>query len=122
MIYHITSRAAWDEARAQNEYSAPSLENEGFIHCSKREQALDVANDIYRGGADLVLLCIDEINLRAELRWEAPAHPKPRDGAGARDDTLFPHLYGVLNLDAVVAVFDFNQSESGFTLPPDLPC
>ncbi len=121
MIYHITSRAAWDEARAQNEYSAPSLENEGFIHCSKREQALDVANDIYRGGADLVLLCIDEINLRAELRWEAPAHPKPRDGVGARDDSVFPHLYGVLNLDAVVAVFDFNQSESGFTLPPDLP-
>lgn len=121
MIYHITDRAAWAEARERGQYSAPSLENEGFIHCSKREQVLDVANDFYREQADLVLLCIDKIELRAELRWEGPAHPKPHDGAGTRDDSLFPHLYGVLNLDAVVAVFDFNQSESGFTLPPNLP-
>ena len=122
MIYHITSRAAWDDARERSEYSAPSLENEGFIHCSTREQVLGVADDFYRGGADLVLLCLDETKLRADLRWEAPAHPKPHVGASARDGSLFPHLYGVLNLDAVVAVFDFNPSESGFTLPPDLPC
>ena len=122
MIYHITSRSAWAEAKKPGQYSAPSLENEGFIHCSKREQALGVANDFYRGRADLVLLCIAEINLRAELRWEAPAHPKPRDGASVRDDSLFPHLYGPLNLDAVIAVVDFNETESGFALPPDLPC
>ena len=121
MIYHITSRSAWAEARRHGEYRAPSLKSEGFIHCSTRKQALDVANDFYRGQSDLLLLCIDEGRLRAELRWEAPAHPKPLKDSGASGDSLFPHLYGILNLDAVVAAHEFNEGASGFALPPDLP-
>lgn len=120
MIYHITERAAWDDARARGEYSAPSLESEGFIHCSTRDQVLDVANDFYRGEADLLILCIDELRLRAELRWEAPAHPKPSEVRRVNSDGLFPHLYGVLNLDAVVAVHDFRETETGFALPANL--
>jgi len=82
---------------------------------------LGVANDFYRGQSDLLLLCIDEGRLRAELRWEVPAHPKASLAEQAADGSLFPHLYGVLNLDAVVGAIDFNETESGFALPPDLP-
>ena len=120
MIYHITDRAAWDDARARGEYSAPSLASEGFIHCSTHNQVLKVANDFYRGEADLLLLCIDENRLRAELRREAPAHPKPLEINRVKTDRLFPHLYGVLNLDAVVAVYDFRETETGFALPANL--
>ena len=52
MIYHITSRSAWDEAKARGEYRAPSLESEGFIHCSTRNQLLQVANAFYRGRSE----------------------------------------------------------------------
>ena len=121
MIYHITSQAAWAEAQKRTHYSAPSLENEGFIHCSTREQLLSVANALYRGQTDLLLLCIDEDKLCAALRWEAPAHPKAPTAEQAADGSLFPHLYGVLNLDAVAAVFDFDEAESGFAPPPALP-
>lgn len=121
MIYHITSRSAWTAARIHGIYQTPSLESEGFIHCSTREQLLSVADSIFRGQADLLVLCIDESRLRARLRWEAPAHPKSPDADPKYDDLLFPHLYGALNLEAVVEVFDFEETEAGFALPPDLP-
>jgi uncharacterized protein (DUF952 family) len=121
MIYHIASRAAWADAQKRKQYRATSLESEGFIHCSARKQALEVANALYRGQTDLLLLCIDENKLSSELRWEAPAHPKASMAEQAEEGSPFPHLYGVLNLDAVVAVHKLNERASGFVLPPDLP-
>lgn len=121
MIYHITTRKSWDEAQSQGYYRAPSLESEGFIHCSARDQVLAVANDFYRGQTGLLLLCIDENLLGAPLVWEAPAHPKPNQAEQTADDTLFPHIYGVLNLDAVNDVFDYHEAGSGYLLPPGLP-
>ena len=121
MIYHIAQRAAWTEAEARGSYVAPSLASEGFIHCSRRDQILSVANDFYRGARELQLLCIDESKLTAELRWEAPAHPQPASAAATLDKASFPHVYGPLNLEAVVAVFDLVETDDGFTLPGALP-
>ncbi len=121
MIYHISSRAAWQAAQGRGWYSAPSLASEGFIHCSRREQVLAVAEDFYRGAADLLLLCIDEDRLSAELRWEAPAHPRAEGADATTVEALFPHVYGKLNLDAVLEVIEFTESEDGFRLPPGLP-
>ncbi len=121
MIYHISSRGAWQAAQGRGWYSAPSLASEGFIHCSRREQLRMVATDFYRGAADLLLLCIDEDRLRAELRWEAPAHPRSEDAEATRGEALFPHVYGRVNLDAILKVVEFTESEDGFRLPPDLP-
>ena len=121
MIYHITSRALWRRAIEGGGYSPPSLQTEGFIHCSAREQVRAVADSLYRGQADLLLLCIDESKLAADLRWEAPAHPNP---AGARQpevDSAFPHIYGALNLEAVAAALAFHEKAAGFELPPNLP-
>lgn len=122
MIYHICERAAWQAALAAGRYSAASLAAEGFIHCSTREQALAVAEAFYRGKEDLLLLCIDESRLLPPLRWEAPAHPTAGGGAGIEIDAAgrFPHIYGRVNLDAVVAALDFPQA-AGFSLPPGLP-
>lgn len=118
MIYHITTRGEWLAAQAAGEYSAPSLKAEGFIHCSKLNQVLDVANAFYRQLQDVVLLCIDESKLLAELKWEAPVHPKA--SADAPDYPEFPHVYGKINLDAVLKVVDLPQSENGYTLPESL--
>ena len=121
MIYHITEREAWNEAKLHGSYSAPTLATEGFIHCSRRSQVASVANDFYRGQSDLLLLCIDEDRLTAELRWEAPAHPRPESAVETSNEAMFPHLYGPLNLDAVLEVLDLVEADEGFKLPCDLP-
>jgi uncharacterized protein (DUF952 family) len=115
MILHITTRAEWREAQQRGEYRAPSLESEGFIHCSTAKQVVHVANAFYRGKKDLVLLVIDETRVRPEVKREAPAGaPAP----GISQDDQFPHIYGALNLDAVVQVADFEAGEDGaFQLP-----
>jgi uncharacterized protein (DUF952 family) len=110
MILHITSKQDWSDAQARGEYIAPSLATEGFIHFSTDKQAIHVANAIYRGRNDLVLLVVDESRLKPELKWEAPAGP-PADTISEAD--LFPHLYGPLNLDAVTSVLDFPPEADG---------
>lgn len=116
MIYHLTSPIEWTMAQQQGNYSAPSLDTEGFIHCSTKEQVLMVANNFYTHADKLVLLCIDEEKLDAELKWEAPAHP---DGSetDADDTQQFPHVYGIINLDAVESFFEMPKQDEKYQLP-----
>lgn len=114
-IYHITSRAEWEDAQRRGEYVAPSLTGEGFIHCSTAGQVPHVANAFYRGRTDLVLLVIDETATGSEVRWEPPAGPP---AAGISEADLFPHIYGPINLGAVTRVLDFQPDSAGmFSLP-----
>ncbi|MBA4380387.1 MAG: DUF952 domain-containing protein, partial [Anaerolinea sp.] len=97
-ILHITSRASWLVAQKTGAYTADTLATEGFIHCSTREQVLRVADAFFAGQRGLVLLVVDPRRLRPEVRWE-PGADKPEE--------LFPHVYGAINLEAVVKVLDF---------------
>ena len=101
MIVHICERAAWEEAQTTGEYRPDSLASEGFIHASQPSQVLDVANRFYPGRQDLLLLWINPQRLRPAIRYE------PVDG------DLFPHIYGALNLDAVLAVVAFPPDADG---------
>ncbi len=115
-ILHITSREAWKAAQEQGQYTAPSLAGEGFIHCSTRAQVLPVAEKFYKGQAGLVILVIDSARLSSGLKWELPFDGAPPPGVPASD--AFPHIYGLINLDAVVQVLDFEPASDGtFVLP-----
>ena len=125
-ILHLASNDAWLAAVGPaglwrgkaGVYHADSLSTEGFIHCSKASQIVAVANTFYRGQQGLVLLVIDPSKLEPALKWEPPAEPEPTH---AREGELFPHLYGPLNLDAVVNVIKFEPDADGiFTLPDEL--
>ncbi len=116
MILHITKRKEWLAARQSGEYRVPSLEKEGFIHCSTEHQVVRVANAFYRGQRDLILLVIDETRLKHEVRWEPPAG-MPADDIPETD--RFPHIYGPINTEAVVSVLNFEADSAGmFILPP----
>ncbi len=116
MIYHITSAEQWAAAQAAGVYRAESLLSEGFIHLSQRHQVLGSANRFFQGQAGLELLAIDPAQLTGRLVYEAPVSPESH----AAGET-FPHLYGELNLDAVVQVVSFVADADGrFTLPDDL--
>jgi len=100
-LFHITTVAEWDAARAAGVYRAPSLETEGFIHLSGDHQWLRTASRFFRGRTGLVLLAIRADALTAEVRWEEA------------DGDRFPHLYGALNVDAVVEAHALPVAEDG---------
>ena len=107
MILHLTSSKAWESAQGAGAYRADSLDEAGFIHCSTEAQLLAVANSFYRDLADPVVLCIDPEKLAAPLRWEPPDLSDPH--AGER----FPHVYGPINLDAVVRLAGLERGDDG---------
>ena len=69
-ITHVAERDAWVSAQEGGTYAAPSLEREGFIHCSTPWQVVRVANLIMPGRDDLVLLVIDPSRLESKVIFE----------------------------------------------------
>lgn len=108
-IVHMCPRHAWEAAQMDGEYRADSLASEGFIHCSRPEQIAAAGNRYYAGARDRLLLWIDPQRVQSEIRWE-PSHGE-----------LFPHIYGPLNLDAVLAVRPYPPDEHGVFHTPHLP-
>ncbi|MGE5463010.1 MAG: DUF952 domain-containing protein [Syntrophothermus sp.] len=116
MIYHITSRTAWSQARERGAYRAESLDTEGFIHCSTQEQVVPVAENFYKGLEGMLLLVIEPERLTADVKWEPPAGGTPPPGVP--EDELFPHIYGPINLEAVIRVVDLQSQPDGkYTFP-----
>lgn len=94
-LFHIATLADWEAAQASGAYTTSTLgrtlDEEGFIHASRREQVQPTFARFYRGVREpLVLLTIDTDRL--DVPWR-------EDPVG--DDT-FPHLYGALRPAAVV--------------------
>ncbi len=103
VIYHITTADAWAAAQTAGEYEAPSLADEGFIHCSGDEaQTLRVVQRLYSGATGLQVLDVDVIRLKAEVKRES-----------SRSGEIYPHVYGRINLDAVVRVRDLTLDAEG---------
>lgn len=96
-IFHIATDADWRRTLETGTYTTSTvgrtLDEEGFIHASRRDQVQGVFDRYYAGlGEHLVLLTIDPRRLDAEVRV---------DPVG--DDT-YPHVYGPINRSAVVDV------------------
>ena len=96
MIYHVTNKNEWELALKKGFFDEPSLYTEGFIHNSTESQVNGVLERYYKDQTDLLLLHIDESKLIAELKFElAPSV-----------NELFPHVFGNINLDAIVQITD----------------
>ena len=108
LILHITTAPEWAGAQAAGEYRSPTLETEGFIHCSTPAQVVHVGDWFYRDIPDLVLLCIDPGRLTSTLLWEACTDAFAGE---------FPHVYGPIALAAVLAAVPWSRGESGFEVP-----
>jgi len=108
MIYHILPQSVYTSQDKSQPLRSDTLESEGFMHCTGAPDLLVwVANRFYRQAkGPFVVLCIEEASVAAEVRWEES------------DGTLFPHIYGLLNWDAVEKVIDFPREADGAFLPP----
>ncbi|GAA3361154.1 hypothetical protein GCM10020366_44010 [Saccharopolyspora gregorii] len=100
-LLHLLPLSAFHAAA--DHIGSPSLETDGFVHCSPdMATALAVANALYADADEqLVALELDPRRLSAPVRWEAAA---PHPPAGVAADVLFPHVYGSLERSAVIGL------------------
>lgn len=99
-IYILIAAADYEAAMSFGFHQPASMDADRFIHASPPEQLERVANKHYRDKRDVRLLHIDPELVKAEIRWERAA------------GGLYPHIYGPLNMDAVVRVTNvFTDSE-----------
>ena len=94
VIYHVTKAADWNVAKKNGFYEHPSLNDEGFIHCSQANQVAGVLERYFAGQFDLVKLVIDTDKLTSKFVF---------DWSPSTQDT-FPHVYGPINVDAIIDV------------------
>src|SRR5688572_7006953 len=105
-IYRVLLPAEWEDMLASDQFTGNVLDKrDGFIHLSSREQVPGtIAAHFAHVAGDLIILEIDAASLHGELRWET-----------SRGGALFPHLYGVLPVGAVMRTLTADQ----FTRQPD---
>lgn len=93
LIYHITTESDWNKAKGEGLYIAPSLKDEGLIHCCEQEQISGILSKYYQGKMDVMILTIHTELLRSQLVYEwSPSL-----------EATFPHIYGPINTDCVIA-------------------
>ena len=102
MLFHLIEPRRWKRAQAEGRYTGSTrgreLEEEGFIHLSRRDQVAGVLAAFYSDLPDLLVLHIDETRLTDPVRDDVVG----TDATGA--PIVFPHLYGPLPTGAVVTV------------------
>jgi uncharacterized protein (DUF952 family) len=109
-IYKICPASAWREAERQGVYrGSPDDARDGFIHFSTAAQVSETARKHFFGQKALFLVEVDADALGPALRWER-----------SRNNELFPHLYGDLDLGAVRAVLYMHARPDGYHDIPEL--
>jgi uncharacterized protein (DUF952 family) len=110
LIYKICPASAWREAERQGVYrGSPDDARDGFIHFSTAAQVNETARKHYFGQRGLLLVEVDADALGPALRWER-----------SRNEELFPHLYGELDLGAVRRVIGMHARSDGTHDIPEL--
>lgn len=109
MIVHCMKKSTWDERKQRKEWGHRDLEDCGFVHCSTVNYLWRVMPNFLSIDEPLVLVCLDESKLRAEVKYE------DSDGVGR----FYPHVYGLINNSAVLDVLPFLKDEHGNWLKND---
>ena len=93
-IYKICPESLWHAAESAGVFrGAPVDLEDGYIHFSTAEQAVETAARHFAGQDNLLLVQVDSHRLGDRLKWEV-----------SRGGALFPHLYGDLQLKAVTKI------------------
>jgi uncharacterized protein (DUF952 family) len=110
LAYHGTPRSYFDSLDSSQPYVPEAFAREGFIHTTEGREAVSITlTKYYKSSAEpWVVLYIDQDRVTSPIRYDDPAE-------------VFPHIYGPLNRDAIVAVRDIDRAPDGtFLKPPDV--
>ena len=106
LTYHLTPRDWWEGSSASEPLASPSLEAEGFIHCTDgAAEMVSTANRHYAAvpGA-FVVLTVDLDLITSAWRVEDPGQ-------------IYPHIFGPIDRAAIVAVVAAPRGPDGTFLP-----
>lgn len=103
LIFHLVHKKKWKEQKLDGRYHPQSLDSEGFIHCSSGNDIESVANRLFKGKRRILLIVINTSLIEPELKYE-----KDEDTG-----VVYPHIYGPLNLDAVIDKIELAPDEDG---------
>lgn len=107
ITYHGTPKTYWESLDPSQPYVPQDFEREGFIHCTDGREAISIVLTLHYREApgDWLVLYIDKDRITAPVRYDDPAQ-------------VFPHIYGPLNRDAIVAVRAIGRGADGTFLQP----
>lgn len=103
IILHCMRKKLWEERRNKDSWGQKDNDLFGFIHCSTIDNIYLVTPNWKDIDDKLVLLCIDTEKLDAKVVYE------DLDDYG----TKYPHIYGLVNNDAVIKVLPYNKDSEG---------
>jgi uncharacterized protein (DUF952 family)/GNAT superfamily N-acetyltransferase len=92
-VDNIVTSAWWSKQSQSNSYESETLHQEGFIHCSTKDQVTGVLERYYANQKDLLLLHINSFLLKPALKFEL-----------ATNNELFPHVFGEINKEAIIKI------------------
>lgn len=108
LTYHLVPQKYFDAFDPQNDYMPEPFARDGFIHCTDgADEMARTANRYYQSNAEPhYYLYIDQDRVRARIQYDDTAK-------------IYPHIYGALNRDAIIAVRVVRRESDGTFLPPE---
>ena len=104
--FHLTPAVWWAAADPDAPLRAPSLEDEGFIHCTTgSDELVATANRHYRGDPRAFVVLTVDLD-RVTAPWRV-------DDAGG----IYPHVFGPIDRAAILDVRSIQRAADGTFLP-----
>lgn len=103
LIFHVVKKENWKSQKKDSRYHPESLDSDGFIHCSTGRTIEEVTNRLYKDQDDILLIIINTTLVEPEIRYENSGN----------SDTKYPHIYGPLNMDAVIDKIELASEDDG---------
>lgn len=102
IAYHLTPIDVWERQKTSGSYSPEAFEQDGFIHATNGlERMRWVANEFYTSDIrPQTVLVLDVSKLTSPMRYDD-------------EGRLFPHIYGPLNVDAVIVELPVHRGDEG---------
>jgi uncharacterized protein (DUF952 family) len=100
--YKVLTTAQMKELEGGAFSGSPADIADGYIHLSTADQLVGTIEKHFAGEHDLWLVAVDLEAEGGRVKWES-----------SRDDALFPHLYGTLLLETVVAYSPLEYEPDG---------
>ena len=107
IAYHGTPKKYFENLDPRQPYVPEPFAREGFIHTTEGREAVSITlTRYYKSSTEpWVVLYIDQDRVTSPIRYDDPAE-------------VFPHIYGPLNRDAILAVEDIGRAPDGTFLKP----
>jgi uncharacterized protein (DUF952 family) len=102
IAYHLIPAPVWEEFKGRELYQPEAYDQDGFIHLTLGiEPLLAVANLFYTGDTrEFKVLVLDTNRIQSPVKYEDP-------------DEIYPHIYGLLNTDAVIGELSVDRASDG---------